>query len=151
MIFPDFSLTFPVSSKFPDFSLTGKCLLIFPGFPVRVGTLSTTKAVFACNVCIYIKVYHCITGDWHKSKRRGSVQTRCQAMMCRLMLTQTKKLVVNGPKYFDRKSLSRSLSIGACRSSLISNDNVLHYLLLLQESETPSMQGIWVWITSHLV
>ena len=43
MIFPDFSLTFPVCSKFPDFSLTGKCLPIFPGFPgfpVRVGTLS---------------------------------------------------------------------------------------------------------------
>ena len=42
MIFPDFSLTFPVCSKFPDFSLTGKCLPIFPGFPgfpVRVGTL----------------------------------------------------------------------------------------------------------------
>ena len=42
MIFPDFSLTFPVCSKFPDFSLTGKCLAIFPGFPgfpVRVGTL----------------------------------------------------------------------------------------------------------------
>ena len=34
-----FSLTFPVCSKFPDFSLTGKCLAIFPGFPVRVGTL----------------------------------------------------------------------------------------------------------------
>ena len=34
-----FSLTFPVCSKFPDFSLTGKCLPIFPGFPVRVGTL----------------------------------------------------------------------------------------------------------------
>ena len=40
MIFPDFSLTFPVCSKFPDFSLTGKCLPIFPGFPVRVGTLT---------------------------------------------------------------------------------------------------------------
>ena len=42
MVFPDFSLTFPVCSKFPDFSLTGKCLPIFPGFPVfpvRVGTL----------------------------------------------------------------------------------------------------------------
>ena len=42
MIFPDFSLTFPVCSKFPDFSLTGKCLPIFPGFPgfpVQVGTL----------------------------------------------------------------------------------------------------------------
>ena len=36
-----FSLTFPVCSKFPDFSLTGKCLPIFPGFPVRVGTLNT--------------------------------------------------------------------------------------------------------------
>ena len=35
-----FSLTFPVCSKFPDFSLTGKCLPIFPGFPVRVGTLT---------------------------------------------------------------------------------------------------------------
>ena len=35
-----FSLTFPVCSKFPDFSLTGKCLPNFPGFPVRVGTLS---------------------------------------------------------------------------------------------------------------
>ena len=34
-----FSLTFPVCQKFPDFSLTGKCLPIFPGFPVRVGTL----------------------------------------------------------------------------------------------------------------
>ena len=34
-----FSLTFPVCSKFPDFSLTGKCCPIFPGFPVRVGTL----------------------------------------------------------------------------------------------------------------
>ena len=32
MIFPDFSLTFPVCSKFPDFFLTGKCLPIFPGF-----------------------------------------------------------------------------------------------------------------------
>ena len=43
VVFPDFSLTFPVCSKFPDFSLTGKCLPIFPGFPgfpVRVGTLS---------------------------------------------------------------------------------------------------------------
>ena len=42
MVFPDFSLTFLVCSKFPDFSLTGKCLPIFPGFPgfpVRVGTL----------------------------------------------------------------------------------------------------------------
>ena len=34
-----FPPTFPVCSKFPDFSLTGKCLPIFPGFPVRVGTL----------------------------------------------------------------------------------------------------------------
>ena len=46
MIFPDFSLTFPVCSKFPDFSLTGKCLPIFPGFPVRVGTLTICKQLF---------------------------------------------------------------------------------------------------------
>ena len=44
-----FSLTFPVSSKFPDFSLTGKYLPIFPGFPVRVGTLILwTTSSFAC-------------------------------------------------------------------------------------------------------
>ena len=50
-----------------------------------------------------------IIGDWHKSKRRGWVQTQCQTMMCRLMLTQTKKLGVNATKHFDKKSLSRSL------------------------------------------
>ena len=40
MIFPDFSLTFSVCSKFPDFSQTRKCL---PIFPVRVGTLVTLR------------------------------------------------------------------------------------------------------------
>ena len=54
MIFPDFSLTFPVCSKFPDFSLTGKCLPIFPdfpGFPVWVGTLTihTKRSYIALN------------------------------------------------------------------------------------------------------
>ena len=33
-------LTFPGSMKFPDFSLTGKSFLIFPGFPVHVGTMA---------------------------------------------------------------------------------------------------------------
>ena len=49
VIFPDFSPTFPVCSKFPDFSLTGKCLPIFPGFPgfpVRVGTLLVKKNIY---------------------------------------------------------------------------------------------------------
>ena len=47
-LFPD-SLKIPwlfiIFSKFPDFSLTGKSCLIFPGFPVSVGTLISTKAL----------------------------------------------------------------------------------------------------------
>ena len=51
MVFPDFSLTFPVCSKFPDFSLTGKCLPIFPVFPVRVGTLWYPSMPCSGGVC----------------------------------------------------------------------------------------------------
>ena len=42
-----FSLTFPVCFKFPDFSMIRKRLPIFPGFPVRVGTLFQMQLV-AC-------------------------------------------------------------------------------------------------------
>ena len=68
------SLSFPVFCViFPDFSLTGKCLPIFPGFPVRVGTLSewtVSLKQFFCSYFVFISNVIYILNSTHTDARK---------------------------------------------------------------------------------